>query len=208
MSETTKKTPVPDTPPEHKRGRGRPRKYTDDNPKPKKNEKNPLEVIHEPRFNTAANPTTIPEGDNNKYTSVALAIMEMPRIDKRDPEQLQKRINEYFALCAKHDMKPSVAGIGLSTGLDRRRLWEINSGVNTRGLPQECVDIIRQAYAGLEMLWESYMQNGKINPVSGIFLGKNHFGYRDQQDVVVSPGQQDIPTPEAIEAKYAELPDD
>ena len=34
---------------------------------------------------------------------------------------------------------------------------------------------------------ENYAQNGKINPVTAIFLMKNHFGYRDQQEVVVTP---------------------
>lgn len=37
----------------------------------------------------------------------------------------------------------------------------------------------------MEFLWESYMQNGAVNPVSGIFLGKNHYGYKDQQETVV-----------------------
>ena len=37
------------------------------------------------------------------------------------------------------------------------------------------------------MLWENYMQNGKINPVSGIFLGKNNFGYQDKQEHVLTP---------------------
>ena len=32
-----------------------------------------------------------------------------------------------------------------------------------------------------------YMQNGKINPVSGIFLMKNNFGYADKQEVIVTP---------------------
>ena len=31
------------------------------------------------------------------------------------------------------------------------------------------------------------MQSGKINPASGIFIGKNMFGYKDTQDVVVTP---------------------
>ena len=31
------------------------------------------------------------------------------------------------------------------------------------------------------------MLNGKINPVSGIFIGKNHFGYQDKQEVIVTP---------------------
>lgn len=190
---------------ETKRGRGRP-KNTE--PKPKRDEKNPLDVIRQPvRRNSAASPD-IPEGDNNKYTTVALAVMQMPKIDYRDPEQLRNRIGEYFKLCADNDMKPGVVAMGLAIGLDRRRLWEIRSGasVNTT-IPQECKDIINMAYDSLEALWESYMQNGRINPVSGIFLAKNHFGYRDQQDYVVSPGQGDVPTRETIEAKYDELPD-
>jgi hypothetical protein len=39
----------------------------------------------------------------------------------------------------------------------------------------------------MEILWENYMQNGKINPVSGIFLGKNNFGYQDKQEYVLTP---------------------
>jgi hypothetical protein len=52
------------------------------------------------------------------------------------------------------------------------------------------------------------MQNGKINPVSGIFLGKNNFGYQDKQEYVLTPNQQNSDTdPETIAAKYEELPE-
>lgn len=62
----------------------------------------------------------------------------------------------------------------------------------------------------LEDLWQEYMQNGKINPASGIFLGKNMFGYRDQQEVVVTPNQ---PLGEAesnpqLAEKYVDLIED
>ena len=39
----------------------------------------------------------------------------------------------------------------------------------------------------LDLQMVDYMQNGKINPVSGIFLMKNNFGYADKQEVVVTP---------------------
>jgi hypothetical protein len=42
----------------------------------------------------------------------------------------------------------------------------------------------------MEQLWENYMQNGKINPVSGIFLGKNHYGMQDKTEYVVTPNVQ------------------
>ena len=39
----------------------------------------------------------------------------------------------------------------------------------------------------IENLMENYMQNGKINPVSGIFLMKNNFGYQDKTEYVLTP---------------------
>lgn len=196
---------------QQKRGRGRPPKYTKDNPKPKRDEKNPLDVIQKPKRTDLANTVEVPEGDNNKYTTFALAIMRLPKINYRNPDELRSRVVEYFQLCADHDMKPGVAAAGLAIGLDRRRLWEIRSGNTHRlaDLPQECRDIINGVYDSLEALWENYMQNGKINPVSGIFLGKNNFGYADKQEYVVTPNTSGLSSadPATIEAKYAELPD-
>lgn len=39
----------------------------------------------------------------------------------------------------------------------------------------------------MENNWESYMMNGKINPVTGIFLAKNNFGYVDKTETVLTP---------------------
>lgn len=168
-------------------------------------------VIKKPRRTDLANTVELPEGDNNKYTTFALAIMQLPKIDIRNPVELRSRVVEYFQLCADHDMKPGVAAVGLAIGLDRRRLWEIRSGnkCGVTNIPQECKDIINEVYDSLEVLWEGYMTNGKINPVSGIFLGKNNFGYQDKQEYVVTPNTMgaDVPA-EVIEAKYDALPED
>ena len=43
--------------------------------------------------------------------------------------------------------------------------------------------------------------------MSGIFLGKNHFGYTDKQEVTLTPGKplgEDV-TPEQLEEKYADV---
>jgi hypothetical protein len=172
--------------------------------------KDATQIIKKPKNTNAPTVVELPEGDNNKYTTFALAIMKLPKIDYCDPEQLQNRVAEYFQLCADHDMKPGVAAVGLAIGLDRRRLWEIRSGSSRNGtIPQECKDIIIGVYDSLEALWESYMTNGKINPASGIFLGKNNFGYQDTQEYIVTPNAMNNETPvEVIEAKYDELPED
>jgi hypothetical protein len=131
-------------------------------------------------------------GDNQKYLMVGMQLFNLPAIDLKDPEQVKDRLNEFFEIHAKADMKPTVAGMGMALGLDRRRLWEIKTG-NLKGgntpydLPTLTLVSIKKAYEYMEILWENYMQNGKINPVSGIFLGKNNFGYQDKTEHVITP---------------------
>ena len=131
-------------------------------------------------------------GDNTKYLALGMKLFNLPPIDLKDPEQVNDRLNEFFKIHADADMKPTVSGMGMALGLDRRRLWEIKTGnFNGNGkysnLPTSTQDFIKRAYEYMEILWENYMQNGKINPVSGIFLGKNNFGYQDKTEYVVTP---------------------
>lgn len=123
-----------------------------------------------------------------------LRIAFLPEIDLTDPVAVQQRIEEYFMIEAEYRNKPTVAGLGLAlNGMDRRRLYEIKTGnyANTRGktaaLPRSVTVLIKRAYRILEQNWEDFMQNGKINPVAGIFLGKNNYGYQDKVEHVVTP---------------------
>ena len=135
------------------------------------------------------------DGDNAKFTSMNLHFMNLPKIDLHDEKAVQDRLNEYFNFMIQNDMKPSVSGMAMALGLDRRRLWEIKTG-NTQGsgalgglssLPQEVTDLVKKAYQLLECLWEDYMLNGKINPMAGVFLGVNNYGYQDVKKVDVTP---------------------
>lgn len=131
-------------------------------------------------------------GDNTKYVLLGMKLFNLPKIDLHDPQQVQDRLNEFFRIHAEADMKPTVSGMGMALGLDRRRLWEIKTGCYgtqqaIKDLPTITKDSIKKAYEYMELLWENYMQNGKINPVSGIFLGKNNFGYQDKTEYVVTP---------------------
>ncbi len=135
------------------------------------------------------------EGDNSKIMGVNIALFNMDKVDLHDAEAVQKRLSEYFQIYAEADLKPTVAGMGMALGLDRRRLWEIrNENYHTSKelstLPREVTDSIKKAYMLMENMWETYMNSGKINPVSGIFLGKNNFGYQDKTEYVVTPNVQ------------------
>lgn len=155
-------------------------------------------------FPAAQIPDTEP-GDNTRYLTLALAVQDMPPIDTTDPVQVKNRVREYFSLCAEYDMKPTVKGFLNSLRVAKSTLWEWKQGTYRAGTHQA---VILEAYDLLEELWENYMQNGKINPVAGIFLGKNNFGYADKQEYVLTPNttvsEVDVST---IEQKYAELPE-
>lgn len=148
-------------------------------------------------------------GDNTMYLHQSLELMNLPTIDLHDVVAVQERINEFFNIMAKYDTKPTVAGMAMALGMDRRTLWAIRNDQPTGGagyksaLPPEVADLIKKSYLLMENLWENYMQNGKINPVSGIFLGKNNFGYQDKTEYVVTPNvQQDNYDPDSIRQRY------
>lgn len=136
-------------------------------------------------------------GDNTKYLSLNMELFNMESIDMENVEEVQQRLNDYFALYARYDTKPTVAGMAMAlNGMSRQTLRAIALDQPTGGagyktaLPQSVATSIKKAYFLLENLWENYMQNGKVNPVAGIFLGKNNYGYQDKTEYVLTPNQQ------------------
>ena len=144
------------------------------------------------------NGITTESGDNTKYIAVSMELTDLPAIDLHDPKQVEDRLHDYFNIHMKYDMKPTVVGMAmaLGNGITRQTLWAIKNGQPSGGagyktaLPSEVADSIKKAYLLLENLWENYAQNGKMNPVTSIFLGKNNFGYSDKQEYVLTPNQQ------------------
>ena len=94
-------------------------------------------------------------------------------------------------------MKPTVAGMAVAlNGHSRQWLHSVVNDAPTGGmgykaaLRPEVADLIKKAYILLENLWETYMSSGKVNPVAGIFLGKNNYKYQDKTEYVLTPNQQ------------------
>ena len=148
-------------------------------------------------------PKTEP-GDNAKYISHSLRLAELPKISMQDAPAVKERVHRYFEICKEDDMKPSVAGLAVALDCDRVYLWEIRAG--KKGKNPEVANALKRAVQLLDLQMVDYMQNGKINPVSGIFLMKNNFGYADKQEVVVTPAQPmgDISDVKQIEEQYRE----
>ena len=141
-------------------------------------------------------------GDNRKYILHSLRLADLPKVNLTSVEEVTQRIKVYFTICAEDDMKPSVAGLALAMDIDRRYLWEIREG--KKGKTPEVADTLKKAMKILDLQMVDYMQNGKINPVSGIFLMKNNFGYADKQEVILTPNSPlgDTKDQKELEERY------
>ena len=163
----------------------------------KKNETEIAEQIH----NQIDKPYVLPENlqntDNVNFTLHNLDIVAMPPIDARlcSEEKLQKRCFEYLEICMRNDMKPSLAGLALAINVTRQTLINYITGASQ--IPKENEAVLRKFSAFLNALLEDYIQNGKMNPVSAIFIAKNNFGYKDAQEYIVNNATQET-SPEAL----------
>lgn len=130
-------------------------------------------------------PQTEP-GDISRMLGQAITISHWPPIDTDDADALAERIDQYHRYCFDNDIKPDMVGMALAVGVSRKTLWAWENGVDS-DKPQAVRNTLKKARTINEYLMSQMMQTGKINPVSGIFLLKNNFEYKDQQDVVITP---------------------
>lgn len=156
---------------------------------------------------TAEGGESIEPGDNARFVRLAMASWNLPPIDISDPKQVEQRIADYFKHCVENDRKPQLIGMANWLGVDRST---INSWKRGEYRSDTHSPIIKKAIDLLEELWVDYMQNGKVNPGAGIFLGKNLFGYKDVADVVVTPNNpmQGMDADQARKRLVESIPDE
>ena len=153
-------------------------------------------------------------GDNSRFVREARIAFDggmnrkpLPPIDISDPEQVKRRISEYLDFCELNDKKPSMVAMANWIGVSRETL---NTWKRGEYRSETHSDTIKKACLLMEELWVDYMQNGKVNPGAGIFLGKNMFGYKDVADVVVTPNNPyQAASEEELKDKYlTDIPSD
>lgn len=148
-------------------------------------------------------------GEMSKMIRQAMTISHWPDIDTDDADQVAERIDQYHMYCMENDMKPDMPGMALALGTTRKTVWAWENGVDSNK-PLAVRNVLKRARAINEQLMSQMMANGKINPVVGIFLLKNSHGYKDQQDVVITPNNPlESEDPEQARKRYIEaLPEE
>lgn len=143
-------------------------------------------------------------GYNTRRIAFMQAILPTEPLDPNDVAEMERRFMRYLDLCAEWDMKIGNQAAYAAIGIDKGIAWEWEN--RSTGNPARA-DFIKKVRQFCAMYREGLMEDGKVNPVTGIFWQKNYDGLRDQQEVVLTPNtsplgeQQDA---ETLKKKYLE----
>lgn len=148
-------------------------------------------------------------GDMARMISDAINLSSFGEIDVNDPKAVEERIKLFLTYCLEHDMKPTVESMALAFNTNRTQLWRWVNGVECN-VNETSRNAIKKGYSIMNQLLTQTMMEGKINPVSAIFLMKNNMGYKDQTDVVVTPNNplQGMDAEQARKRLTDSIPDD
>lgn len=145
----------------------------------------------------------LPEGYNSRMIQFTMEIMPSEKLDYNDIEEMERRFMHYLETCAKYDMKIGNQAAYAAIGIDKGIAWE---WVNRCTTNPARTDFIKKVQKVCALYREGLMQDGKVNPVTGIFWQKNYDGMKDQTEMVLTPNnplgeQKDM---KALEQKYLE----
>ena len=146
----------------------------------------------------------LPEGYNTRRIRFMQAIIPTEPLDRNDVEEMERRFARYLELCAEWDMKVGNQAAYAAIGIDKDDAYEWTN--RNLGNPARTA-FIKKVQKICAMYREGLMEDGKVNPVTGIFWQKNYDGLKDQQEVVLTPNTNPLgeqKDAEALKQKYLE----
>ncbi len=144
------------------------------------------------------------QGENAQTLQFMLRMSSLPRVDYTSAEAVAERIQYYFEQCVEYDIRPGIEGMCNALGIARNTFYDWSVGNNRKGQGHQ--EVTLRAKQVLAAMLEEWMQTGKINPVTGIFLSANNFGYKQRVEVTqeINTNVLDSASPAELEARYAQ----
>lgn len=99
-------------------------------------------------------------------------------------EQLQQDMGEFFELCANTQTVPTITSLALWLGVDKTTIYEHANNSNS-----PFSTILKNTLTYCHSVMQNGTVEGKINPVTYIFISKNDYGMRDDKNITVSATQ-------------------
>lgn len=153
----------------------------------------------------------VPAEYNSRRIAFQREIFPVGDLPRNDPEKMVEMMGErfrhYLEMCDKYGMKIGNQAAYFALGIDKDIVWAWLNNSNTNPMVR---GFIKKVQYFCSTYREGMMEDGKLNPVTGIFWQKNYDGMRDQQELVVAKND---PLGEKLDAstlqqKYLEMTED
>lgn len=161
-------------------------------------------VVHQNEAATAAF-EHCPEGrwiydDNFRRIAFTNACASFPEIDLNDVDAVEDRTDKYLVVCLQFAETPSIPSYALALGTSAQGIEAIFADNRHN---REAQRAIARGVSKIETVLVNKVVDGKMNPVTAIFMLKNHFGYKDQSEIALRGSMINAkPSPKALEDKY------
>lgn len=188
---------------EQKKPRGRPKGSTDKKPRDLTACRENLVKARENSPITQGQLAEIPEEYNAKRIRFMLEILPKEPLDCNDVAEMERRFDRYLRLCSEWGMKIGNQAAYAAIGIDAATAYE---WVTRRTANPARYDFVKKVKQVCALYREGLMEDGKVNPVTGIFWQKNYDGLKDQQEVVLTPNNPlgEAQNAEQLKQKYLE----
>lgn len=143
----------------------------------------------------------LPEGYNSRRIAFMMDILPTEPLDYNDVAEMERRFQRYLQKCAEWDFKIGNQAAYAAIGIDKDIAFEWTHHASPN---PERTSFIKKVKKVCAFYREGLMEDGKVNPVTGIFWQKNYDGLKDQQEMVLTPNQPlgEQKDPEMLRQKY------
>lgn len=95
--------------------------------------------------------------------------------------QLEEDVSEFLELCTNTQTVPTITSLALWLGVDKTTIYEHANNSNS-----PFSTILKNVISYCHSLMQNGTVEGKINPVTYIFISKNDYSMRDDKNIMVS----------------------
>lgn len=142
--------------------------------------------------NNALTATTATTSDIQRLTRQALdtfLLSQHNTVDLHNEESVYHAIVDYFEQCEKNATRPGNLGLYAALGMSKQDYNNVTTGKSKSKASPACIDLMKKAVQAIGAFREGLALEGKINPVTYIFMGKNYDGLTDTTNITVSTDQ-------------------
>lgn len=140
---------------------------------------------------------------NSRSLAMTRALLALPKIDLGSVDEINARMDEYFDLCNKYQIRALVGNFALALKTDKSTLGKIfrgdTSGV-TLGFTPETIALLKSYYVSIESNFEQMLVDSKT-PVAGIYYTKAMLGWRETPNETIVTHRSDSPRLEGGDTK-------